>query len=225
MIPIIHLTSCQSTQDEVFARLESGLPTPFAVHADEQLQGRGRRGRSWISEKHTSLTFSLGLETSSKNLSGFSLVLGLSLIKCMREIPLQLKWPNDLMLEDSKVGGILIESRVHRDKIQIAAGFGLNLYSVGVYRGLERSLDLSKLLSQIEQDWQIFEREGFSVFREEYNSKLWRKDQKVKFLSERGEEEVLVREVDETGALLTQNSGRLELKISGEIAYVENLLC
>jgi len=109
---------------------------PCARVAGVQTAGRGRLGRPWRSASGKSLLFSLGIVMPRPvgALSGLSLAIGLGVIDGLRALPLSeaarlgLKWPNDILLDDAKLGGILIEtsaSTAHACALVI--GIGLNI--------------------------------------------------------------------------------------------------
>jgi BirA family biotin operon repressor/biotin-[acetyl-CoA-carboxylase] ligase len=90
--------------------------------------GRGRQGREWVSESGNFFGSTLvSLRRSDPPAASLSLAAGLSLIEAVElvapDLPLMLKWPNDLLLGTSKLGGILLE----RNGDRVVAGFGLNL--------------------------------------------------------------------------------------------------
>lgn len=121
-----------STQDLVHALGEAGAPAGRAVVAAEQTGGRGSRGRSWASPRGglwLSILCRPGDEAAALVLS---LRAGLAVADVLEaEAPglaLRLKWPNDLMLGERKVGGILCEARWQGNSIGwVAVGIGLNV--------------------------------------------------------------------------------------------------
>lgn len=99
--------------------------------AEQQRAGRGRRGKEWSSPFGVNLYYSLGIELKSDrlpHLQSLSLWVGVELAKILEShsIPAKVKWPNDLWVERKKLGGILIESRIHEDRLFIVIGIGLN---------------------------------------------------------------------------------------------------
>jgi BirA family biotin operon repressor/biotin-[acetyl-CoA-carboxylase] ligase len=113
----------------------------LALH---QTAGRGRRGNVWVSEQNHSLTFSLAYsfepKTNLRALQPLSLVVGLAILesialywntdlKTLQKLGLGLKWPNDLFINNSKIGGVLIESGQKNitEPIWTIIGIGLNL--------------------------------------------------------------------------------------------------
>ncbi|MCY0389082.1 biotin--[acetyl-CoA-carboxylase] ligase [Robbsia sp. Bb-Pol-6] len=109
---------------------------PVARRARRQSAGRGRLGRPWVSTPGNSLLFSLGIVMPRplSALSGLSLAVGVAVLDGLRRLPLTqpgrlgLKWPNDILLDDAKLGGILIESAASAPHATaLVIGIGLNL--------------------------------------------------------------------------------------------------
>ncbi|MDD0810946.1 biotin--[acetyl-CoA-carboxylase] ligase [Curvibacter sp. RS43] len=117
------LPEIDSTNTELMRRARAGRDERVLLVAERQTAGRGRLGRVWQSgvegslgeaaEGPPSLMMSLGLPLAPRDWSGLSLAVGLSLVESLDpdgRSGLGLKWPNDLWLQDRKVGGILIET-------------------------------------------------------------------------------------------------------------------
>ncbi|OWQ85243.1 biotin--[acetyl-CoA-carboxylase] ligase [Roseateles aquatilis] len=102
---------------------------PCLLIAEHQTHGRGRQGRSWHSTAGASLTFSLSLPLEVTDWSGLSLVVGVAIAEALDPDGrrLQLKWPNDLWLDDRKLGGILIETVPAGSSRMAVVGVGLNI--------------------------------------------------------------------------------------------------
>jgi BirA family biotin operon repressor/biotin-[acetyl-CoA-carboxylase] ligase len=121
-----------STQDEVHRLAAAGAPAGTVVVAAEQEAGRGRRGRKWASPVGGLWLSFLCRPARSIGVEVLSLRVGLAAADALAEVgglpPISLKWPNDLMLEDQKVGGILCEARWHGDVLAwVGVGLGLNV--------------------------------------------------------------------------------------------------
>ena len=125
--------SVGSTNDVVRERLPAGDSHGMAVLAEEQTQGRGRRGRSWHSPRGANLYLSLGwrFHGPADRLSGLSLAIGAMLAEAIAtdcDVDLALKWPNDLYYGERKLGGVLIELLSEKSgAIPVIAGIGLNV--------------------------------------------------------------------------------------------------
>jgi BirA family transcriptional regulator, biotin operon repressor / biotin---[acetyl-CoA-carboxylase] ligase len=129
----VHRFEClPSTQDEVHRLAAAGAPAGTVVVAAEQNAGRGRRGRSWASPVGGLWLSFLCRPVRPVGAEVLSLRIGLAAADALAEVgglpPVSLKWPNDLMLNDRKVGGILCEARWHGDQLAwVGVGLGLNV--------------------------------------------------------------------------------------------------
>jgi BirA family biotin operon repressor/biotin-[acetyl-CoA-carboxylase] ligase len=121
-----------STLDVAHRLGNEGAPAGTLVIAEEQLAGRGRSGAKWHSPAGTGLWLSL-LERprDTSGLEVLSLRTGLRLARVLDMFapePVRLKWPNDLYVDDRKLGGILIEARWREQKLEwVAIGVGINV--------------------------------------------------------------------------------------------------
>lgn len=103
------LPQVDSTNSELMRRSRLGQTEPVLLVAQQQTAGRGRLGRPWQSQAGESLTFSLGMLLNPADWAGLSLAVGVCLAEALHP-QVRLKWPNDLWLDDRKLGGILIET-------------------------------------------------------------------------------------------------------------------
>ena len=124
--------STGSTNADLRAKL-AHLSGPRLLAAENQTAGRGRAGRSWQAESGSSLCFSLAWQFKGalSSLAGLSLAVGVSLAQTLIQqgFPVQLKWPNDLLKDGLKLGGVLIESvpvRSQQNAVWAIIGIGLN---------------------------------------------------------------------------------------------------
>lgn len=113
-----------------------GAPAGTVVLTDRQTAGRGRGGRTWLSESGQSLTMTLIERPSDPDTVGvLSLRLGLRAARILDRHAagvVQLKWPNDLMLGEDKLGGILVEARWRSQSPEwVAIGIGINIAPPG----------------------------------------------------------------------------------------------
>ncbi len=132
------LEEIDSTNTELMRRARDGRGEPVLLVAERQHAGRGRLGRPWHSAgkgapADGALTFSLGLPLAPRDWSGLSLAVGVSLADSLDAggRHLRLKWPNDLWLDERKLGGILIETawpqQAEGGARYVVVGVGLNL--------------------------------------------------------------------------------------------------
>jgi BirA family biotin operon repressor/biotin-[acetyl-CoA-carboxylase] ligase len=128
---LVRLAATPSTMDVLHTLAESGAAAGTAVVADAQTAGRGSRGRAWSSPPG-GLWLSVLARPKAATLELLSLRVGLAVAEALEATGfprrLALKWPNDLMLDDRKVGGILCEARwVGASPAWVVVGLGLNV--------------------------------------------------------------------------------------------------
>ena len=129
-IPLYERESCASTQDELRVLAEAGAPAFTAVRADVQHAGRGRRGRRWEAPAGTALLVSVLLRPlrPAHELPVLSLAGGVAAVECARTFgaDARLSWPNDVLCEGRKLGGVLGELGPEGS---VLLGVGMNLSS------------------------------------------------------------------------------------------------
>lgn len=132
MIKLVQLETCESTNDEAWKH----LPEATLVLARAQSRGRGRQGRSWQDDDGNimaslALVPEPGLDAHflwAPLAAGVAACEAIELVAGRTLSGLRLKWPNDVMWQKAKMGGILCESRITGDRISgVVIGFGLNL--------------------------------------------------------------------------------------------------
>lgn len=109
--PRLHLRRTDSTNLQARRLALSGAPHGTLITADEQTVGRGRQGRSWVAPPGRALLCSLVLEDAPRLLSLAAGVAVADAVDRWAESPATLKWPNDVLLGERKVAGILVEGR------------------------------------------------------------------------------------------------------------------
>ncbi|HYG13764.1 MAG TPA: biotin--[acetyl-CoA-carboxylase] ligase, partial [Methylophilaceae bacterium] len=123
----------ESTNSYLMKQASNGCGHATCVAASLQTKGRGRRGRAWQSGLGASLTFSLlwRFQAGAAALSGLSLAVGVALIRALHAAGVKdarLKWPNDVLVNQHKLAGILIELQGDMEGPSAAViGIGLNL--------------------------------------------------------------------------------------------------
>jgi len=129
---VLYLSKTPSTNDYAWECFQNQKPEGTLIIAEHQGRGRGRRQSSWSSTPGKSLTFSFLLlpDMANEKLGILPLLAGVSIVKgihSMTNILSGLKWPNDIMVSQKKMGGILIESRTGEKGIGVIVGIGLNI--------------------------------------------------------------------------------------------------
>lgn len=226
--------SVDSTNAEVMRRLDAGASTPFAIVAERQTAGRGRRGRAWVSPFGANLYCTLGISVRGgpKELEGLSLVVGLAVVRAIQSLGIGgvgLKWPNDILLDGRKLAGILLElTGDPADLCSVAIGIGINVNmraadaidqpwtslraSSGV--AVDRNQLLSALSQELERHLARHRVQGFAASQAEWESlHLW---QGREVCLSTASKQIVGRAlgIDEQGALRLEVDG-VESRFSG----------
>ena len=220
-----------STNSELMRRGRARLTGPVLLVAEQQTAGRGRLGRAWQSGAGDSLTFSLGLMLAPADWSGLSLAVGVCLADALHP-RLQLKWPNDLWLDDRKLGGILIETASTGEGPATAryavVGVGINVVHRQIQGLTTPPAALQELLPEIDagqalrrvvqplvQTLQAFQNFGFAPFRDRFNARDALRERRV-VLSDGSVG--TAHGASETGALLVHTSHGMHAVTSSEVS-------
>jgi BirA family biotin operon repressor/biotin-[acetyl-CoA-carboxylase] ligase len=177
-LPLVRHETLDSTNEEARRMAEQGVSGPLWIVARSQTAGRGRRGNSWISEPGN-LFATLLLQEPSKTAAelGFaaSLAAGETVAAYVDKERVRLKWPNDLLLDGRKVGGILLETLKGN---ALATGIGIDLAhhplktefpAISLCAVLGHAPDpeevLAKLAGRLAAWYEIWRGRGFPVLR------------------------------------------------------------
>jgi BirA family biotin operon repressor/biotin-[acetyl-CoA-carboxylase] ligase len=232
------------------ALLERGAPSPGQfdfLSTEYQLAGRGRLGRSWLAPPGGSLCLSWSwcFEGMTQRLGALSLATGVAVLRALASLGVvgpRLKWPNDLVTGNGKLGGILIEMRSEAaGPLHVVVGLGLNVTLGRTMRefitaGGNQPVDLAELspgavpplrealvaavLNQNIALLQDFARTGFTAAREEYQAADSLRGRPVRLhgSGRQGVSAGIARGVDEDGALLVEHDGQVHRIIAGEVS-------
>ena len=175
------LTETASTNAEARRLGEEGCSHGTLITAEAQLDGRGRRGRSWVTSQGDSIAMSLLLRPDFPPIqaSMLTLIMALSVCEAMEEIcgiQPAIKWPNDIVYKEHKICGILTEMNTERDYIHwVIIGVGINVNQTGlpediretaaslrILTGQEtlRSELIARILKSFEKNYDIFVKTG-----------------------------------------------------------------
>jgi BirA family biotin operon repressor/biotin-[acetyl-CoA-carboxylase] ligase len=240
-VEIIAVDQCASTNTVLLRRAAEGAPSGTALVADRQTAGRGSRGRTWTASPETSLTFSIlwtfpGLVA---RLSGLSLAVGVAVARALARCGadgIKLKWPNDILYGEGKLGGILIELDADDGNARAIAGIGLNLRlpenagNIGAVlapAALEQALPVlpernvlfAALLDELVRVFDRFEAGGFPALRDEWLARHAWQGRAIYLLRDgRVEKEGICAGADNEGALLVRTAAGLERCLSGDVS-------
>ena len=211
------------------------------VAAHIQTQGKGRRGRTWVSQLGASLTFSLlwRFQCGAAALSGLSLAVGVALIRALNALGVnqaKLKWPNDVLVEGKKLAGILIELQGDLEGPSAAViGVGVNLnLPKNVLDSIDQpAIDLSNvsakainqsellgvILKHLADVLSVFETHGFIGLRDEWLRYHAYENKPVRMLLPNGTAiNGTVKSVADDGILLVETALGLQRFSAGEIS-------
>ncbi len=183
----------KSTQILAHQWARAGAVEGSLVIADEQQEGKGRLGRTWHSPPRTGIWMSLILRPSIPLQQASHLTLLASVGVCMAirkqtNLPITIKWPNDLLLHGKKVCGILTELRGDQDRINyVILGMGLNVNqteedfpvdlreiatSLAVEGGKKysRANLIAQIMQELEEYYRLYLKGGFDPIREKWES-------------------------------------------------------
>lgn len=227
-----------STNADLLARLDV-LSGPLLRVADNQTAGRGRAGRSWLSEPGAALMFSLAwrFQGPLHRMSGLPMAVGVALAETIAAlgVPVQIKWPNDLLRDGSKLAGILVETQADRSDGSIWAviGVGLNLLmpdaleqqigrsvaSAPWLAQMDRNALMAALLSRLAAVLAEFDATGFAPFVDRWNAlHAWHGQDVVLLDDGQVLQQGRAAGVDAIGRLLLDTAaGRVEV-VSGDVS-------
>lgn len=236
--PALVFDSIDSTNAEALRTIERGKIAPFLVLAERQTSGRGRRGRKWASPFAENVYYSLVLriEGGMRQLEGLSLVVGLAVMQTLRELGISdagLKWPNDVLVGQKKIAGILLELVGDpADVCHVVLGVGINVNmqvaseidqewtSMRLESG--RAFDRNHLVAQLGRMLQVYlgrhQADGFSGIQSEWEQNhLWQ-GRAVSLIAGVSQIDGEVLGIDSQGALRLRVGGVEKVFSGGELS-------
>ena len=198
------------------------------IIAEKQTKGRGRLGKKWSSPNSGNIYMTICTENDLSKLP-ISLITGLICKKAINKISnksiIMLKWPNDILLNNKKIGGILVETEVYNKKIRTIIGIGIN---IKIKKEESWWGDLSKfsieakrdeLINQILSDFiEKFDKLDFN-WMDEWKNSCIHMNKKIKINDGNAfEKEAIFLDVDKNGNAIVKTDQGRELISSGEIS-------
>jgi BirA family transcriptional regulator, biotin operon repressor / biotin---[acetyl-CoA-carboxylase] ligase len=238
-----------STNDDLLRNLAS-LNGPTVLSAAAQTAGKGRAGRTWIASPHQGLTFSFAwkMHQPAQELMGLSLAIGVAIADALKQlhVAVQLKWPNDILREQKKFAGILIETAPASANVAttrssstaevatwVVIGVGLNLAVDATMEAtighavadspwlaqMNRNLLLSTLVNHMASAVSVFEKQGLRPFIERWKQYHAHEGKLVRMV-ENGSTvaEGIVLGIDARGALLLQTEHGQQTFYTGDVS-------
>jgi BirA family biotin operon repressor/biotin-[acetyl-CoA-carboxylase] ligase len=224
------LPEIDSSNTELMRRAREGRHDPVLLVAERQTAGRGRLGRAWQSAPGESLTFSLGLPLAPTDWAGLSLAVGVSVAESLHP-RIRLKWPNDLWVDDRKLGGILIETASSGSPAitrYAVVGIGLNIaprLATGLSTppvslqelgpGIDASGALLRIAEPLVRTLQAFEQHGFAPFQARFQARDALRDRSVALSDGTAG---TAHGVTEAGSLLVHTAAGMQAISSSEVS-------
>jgi len=240
-LDLVVIEHAESSNAVLLERARQGAQSGSVLALEWQSAGRGRLGRRWHSGLGDALTFSLlwRFDKGLAALSGLSLAVGVAMVRALHELGVSevgLKWPNDVLLPDGKLAGILLEAQgdmLGPSAVVIGVGMNLSLpdaarkhidqpvsdlLSYGVPLG-DRNRVFAVLLKHLVAVLQVFATHGFAALRAEWERyhRLQQCDARV-HMPDGSQIEGVVLGVDDEGALRMRTQRGEQVFHAGEIS-------
>jgi len=237
---IVYKDEISSTNILAKELAEKGYEHGTVVIADTQSSGRGRRGRNFESPKGVGIFMTLILKPDFSPYCApmLTLLAALAVSDAIEEIvdvPAKIKWPNDIVIGDKKICGILTEMSIQADYINnIVVGIGINVNNESfpdeikdvagsiftqTDRKINRDVIIERVLFYFEKYYNAFlETNDLSNVQDVYNKKLINLDKEVKVLDPKEPYEGISRGITNTGELIVEINNKIRHVASGEVS-------
>jgi BirA family biotin operon repressor/biotin-[acetyl-CoA-carboxylase] ligase len=228
-----------STNTYLFERASDHMGKRYAVLAEKQVGGRGRRGRQWVSPfgKNIYLSLLVSFAGGMAALEGLSLMTAIAVEKALAKLGIEgigLKWPNDVYADGKKLAGILLEvTGEYSSHCQVVIGIGLNLalsssdaesieqpwaelrtLKPGLSRNDVAATILDELLLLVDE----FQRNGFAPYQQYWSERDIYHQQEVRIISAANEKRGKVKGVNRKGELMLHTEHGIDIINAGEIS-------
>ena len=231
-IDYIHLDSVDSTNNWVKTHV-SELASLTCVTARQQTAGRGRFERKWVSPRDQNIYATLYF-TLSTYLSNTGQLMAFSCVQQLRKHGFHalVKWPNDILIDSKKAGGVLTETISQQKQIDVIVGIGLNVNmdkqtlqtidqaatSMAVSSGKQWDANtiLHELMEQFCKNLTLLKEKGFKPLRHEFENYLAYKGQVITCLDGTRKVEGVCQGMTDEGKLVLLSKERIELS-AGEM--------
>ncbi len=236
---IYYFDSVSSTMDTAGSLAMKNAPEGTVVIAEAQTKGRGRLGREWLSPKYKGIYLSLILrpEVLPNQASIFTLLSAVGISEAVKEIAdldAQIKWPNDILLHNKKVGGILTELNAEMDQVRfLIIGIGLNVNNdkkslpanaISLKEAKKEEISrvelLKEILRRIESNLLLFQAKGTEPVLEKWRRHSLTLNRRVKVSCHKEHIEGEAIDIDSDGALLVRrDSGITSRVMAGDVMH------
>lgn len=241
------LETVDSTNDAARRKIAEGTRTPFVIAAHQQNQGRGRSGRVWNTVSgNLAATYAVPIAGSYPEAARLGFAMSLAVRDTVAELtaglPLAVKWPNDVLLCDKKVSGILLETAGSgpEGRLRLIIGIGVNLRhhpdpaeanwpptSIAAQTGTPPEFDtaLETLTRHVSSWLQTELTAGFDAVRSAWLSHAVRLGEHITVRLPDQTIDGIFRDVDGTGALILDTPGGIRTVTAGDVFFPELTRC
>jgi BirA family biotin operon repressor/biotin-[acetyl-CoA-carboxylase] ligase len=234
----------KSTNDDARESLKNSTDILSAHFSEQQSAGRGRNSRKWISPFGQNIYLSLAWQSNLNftDIEGLSLAIGVEIVNSLKSYTdevIEIKWPNDLLINQKKLGGILIETSSGKDDcLEIIIGIGVNIFMQNKdtdeidqewtnlenckNKILDRNLISANLLNNLIRLTKDFKTIGFRGYKEAFEKRnaLMNKDCEV-LINGKVDYHGLVVGINEKGELLIKRNNEILNLRYGEVSIRE----
>ena len=238
--PVCYRECVDSTNLLAKQMAKEGATHGTVVIANQQLAGKGRLGRNWISPRGCAMYTSCVVRPiiPPSCASQLTLVAALATacaIEKVTGLDCQIKWPNDIVINGRKVCGILTEMSASESQIYyVVIGIGINVNMTAFDESVEataislrqllgqkvsRTELMAELLVQLEHWYEVFEQScNLQGLLSDYNRRLVNRDREVRVLEPENEWVAIARRINENGELVVEQDGIEHKIVSGEVS-------
>lgn len=238
---LVCLPTTASTNDEALARARRGAAPGLVVLADEQARGRGRLGRSWHSPAADNVYLSALVRPPAAlhRAPPLTLAAGVAACEAVNRFGARasIKWPNDVLVDDRKLAGILTESVTRGERVEaVVIGVGVNVNGAAFPEELaaiatslrlacghavDRVAFTAALLGELERWLDRLDAEGTRAIAAAWKERSALFGRRVHVIVDGASVAGVARDLDEDGALLVERDGGGELRVvAGEVTIL-----
>ncbi|PHR47394.1 MAG: biotin--[acetyl-CoA-carboxylase] ligase [Fluviicola sp.] len=239
---IVHLESVDSTNNYAANVFKEGrIDHGTVILADIQTNGRGQRGNTWQSDAFENLTMSIAIDPNLckiNNLISLNHITTIALYQLIKKYcqHVKIKWPNDILVNQNKIAGILIESQFSGNKMYSIIGVGLNVnqtyfesskstsLSIETNKNLNIKSLLFEYISFFNESLDEYLKHGEKHVHNLFDQQLWFKGTETQFIFNDKIFNGIIKNTDTNGQIRIEVDGALRLFKNGEIKYIQRLL-
>lgn len=237
---IIYFNEINSTNDFALANLEK-LNDRQVIVANKQTSGRGKFSRSWLSSEKDNVYLSIVLKPSDKinpDLPLASITQYMSVVLCeileSYGIEAKIKWPNDILVNNKKIAGILTETSIQGDTLKgLVLGLGVNLnmsqeilakidqpatsLNLSINKHIDKNIFIENLLNSFFSKYDLFLKEGFYLIKQKYLAKSLYIGDGILLKTLKDTSKVILKDINNDGSLQIIMNGKEKIITAGEI--------